>query len=256
MVRPYPLVARAVAVVTMILVGAACGGGSGAAGGSASEPAWSRLDSMDTAAFEAAWARLSGRSYERYVRYEQFDDRDRRTARREIVVRSRMGESPSVVVRGDSSGAFSYGAFDPVVSGKTAVPASVDMAPYVFPDEAPYLSPRNRDKYAIEVLPDTVLDGTTVHRIDIRAVAGDGDEEPIRHARFFVSADRERLVAAMLERIDPALLFTEQSRVYVQMQPDGQDLVPYLARYETWIRARVGRDRRFRLVSAWYDVGA
>jgi hypothetical protein len=245
--RPVLLVALPLALVV-----AACGTEAGRAPAPGDAGLWAEVEGLDTQAFREAWRHVQARDHGRTTRVEQLDETGRPVAFREWVVRFTAADSQDVVVRTDSSGGFRFGMLDAFAADGAGAPRPVDLAPYVLPDDAPYLSARNREKYQVARLPDSTAFGRPLQRIQVRALPGPGDAEPVRRVLYVLVGEGREILAVQTEREDAALLFTERSRAYAGMRPDEAGvLLPSVSWYETWIRPRFGKDRRFRITTTW-----
>lgn len=240
------------AALALVLAAAACGTEAGRAPAPGEAGLWAEVQGLDTQAFREAWRRIQARDHGRTTRVEQLDETGRPVAFREWVVRFTAADSHEVVVSADSSGAFRFGMLDAFAPDGAGAPEAVDLAPYVLPDDAPYLSARNREKYAVARLPDSAAFGRPLQRIQVRAVPGPGDAESVRRVLYVLVGEGREVLAVQTEREDAALLFTERSRAYAGMRPDETGgLLPSVSWYETWIRPRFGTDRRFRITTTW-----
>jgi hypothetical protein len=252
MVHSGPTRSVLLVALALVLASAACGTEAGRAPVPGEAGLWAEVEGLDTQAFREAWRRVHARDHGRTTRVEQLDGAGRPVAFREWVVRFTAADSQDVLVRTDSSGAFRFGMLDAFAPEGAGAPEAVDLAPYVLPDDAPYLSARNREKYEVARLPDSTAFGRPLQRIQVRALPGPGDAEPVRRVLYVLVGEGREVLAVQTEREDAALLFTERSRAYAGMRPDEAGvLLPSVSWYETWIRPRFGTDRRFRITTIW-----
>lgn len=236
----------------LVLGSAACGTGAERTPVVPAAGPWETIDSLDTRAFREAWSRPATLDHERTIRVEELDASDEVLAFREITVRFLAADSVTIAVRADSSGAFGFGMFDGLARGRSGTPDPPDPSPYVMPEDASFMSARNREKYAIRIGSDsTASDGADRH-IEVEALSGPGDGEIVRRVRYATRGADDLLLSVDLEREDAALLFTDRSRASASTRWDGSGgLLPMRSVYETWIIPRFGRDRRFRITTTW-----
>ncbi|WP_457653705.1 hypothetical protein [Rhodocaloribacter sp.] len=216
----------------------------------------SALRAVDRTAFDHSFEALQRYSFTRHRRTEQFDGDDRVIAFTERVVRfKKEGDGHrAVLVQADSGGAFDYGFFNRFVPENVKDVAPVDLAPYLLPEDPPYLLARNRDAFDFRFLPDTLLWDVTARAIEVRARPGTGDEQSLRHVRLYVDRNTGLLIALAIERTDRALLFREESRYFVHLRPTPRgDMVPHTTRYRTRIRTPFHASRQFRTTATYYE---
>lgn len=210
------------------------------------------MDSLDTRAFREAWHRPATLDHERTVRIEELGESEDIVAYREITVRFTAGDSVTTTVRTDSAGAFDFGLFEGLTGGESGAPVSFDPVPYVLPDDASFMSARNREKYGIRIGPDSTSLAGAVDRIEVEALPGPGDGESVRRVDYLTRGTGGMLLAVDLERRDVALLFSERSRASASTAWDGTGgLLPVRSAYETWIIPRFGRNHRYRITTTW-----
>lgn len=196
------------------------------------------LDSLQQTAIRASFDRLAGYAFTQHLRIERRAPDGSVTGFREQVRRFPPPDSAQrpLSLRVDSSGAFDgdwLGNLLPA-SGDTLI----NRAQYVLPDEAAYLAPRTREAFRYRLRPDTSLGGRTVRVVEVHAQPGDpGADRAIRHARLFVEPGTYELVGLYLVRADASLLFREDSRaaVYLQPAPDGS-WVPAMTQLEARLK--------------------
>lgn len=214
------------------------------------------LDAVDRTAFDHAFETLQRYSFTRHLRTEQLGNDDRVMAFTERVVRFvREGDGHrAVLVEADSGGTFDYGFFNRFVPENAKDVAPVDLAPYLLPEDPPYLMPRHRDAFEYRFLPDTLLWDVTARVIEVRARPETSDEQSFRRVRLYVDRNTGSLIALTVDRTDRALLFREESRYFVHIRPtQWGDWVPHTTRYLTRIRTPFHAMRQFRTTATYYE---
>lgn len=182
------------------------------------------LDSLQQTVIRASFDRLADYAFTQRLRVEQRAPDGDMAAFREQVRRFSPPDSAQrpIQVRADSSGGFDGGWLGNLLP--TTSDTLINRAQYVLPDDAAYLAPRTREAFRYRLRPDTTLGGRTVRVMEIRAQPGEtGADRAIRHARLFVEPGTYELVGLYLVRADASLLFREDSRsaVYLQPSPNG-----------------------------------
>jgi hypothetical protein len=196
------------------------------------------LDSLQQTVIRASFDRLAEYAFTQRLRIERRAPDGSVTGFREQVRRFSPPDSAQrpISLRVDSSGGFDgdwLGNLLPA-SGDTLI----NRAQYVLPDDAAYLAPRTREAFRYRLRPDTSLGDRTVRVVEIHAQPGEaGADRAIRHARLFVEPDTYELVGLYLVRADVSLLFREDSRaaVYLQPAPDGS-WVPSMTQLEARLK--------------------
>ncbi len=214
------------------------------------------LHAVDRSAFDHAFETLNRYSFTRHLRTEQLGDDERVIAFTERVVRFEREHDGhrAILVDADSGGSFDYGFFRRFVSNDTKDIVPVDLAPYLLPEDPPYLLPRNRDAFAYRFLPDTLLWDVTARVIEVRAQPGSGDEQSLRRVRLYVDRTTGSLIALDVDRTDRALLFREESRYFVHIRPtQWEEWVPHTTRYRTRIRTPFQKSRQFRTTATYFE---
>lgn len=183
------------------------------------------LDSLQQNVMQTSFGRLSDYAFTQRLRTEYRAPDGTPTAYRDLVRRFPPPDSLQrpIVLRADSSGSFDGGWLSRLLP--TEVDTLVDRAQYVLPDDPAYLAPRTREAFQYRLRPDTSFGDRPVRVVEIHAQPGEaGADRAIRHARLFVEPDTYELVGLQLVRADASLLFREDSRthVYLQPAPDGE----------------------------------
>lgn len=240
----------AVCGVLVVLLATGCGhaperGGSSSFAPQASigEPteverdsAISVLSSMQRSAFDSAFVALKNRSFTREVRTTQIDASGSIVARRTQRIRyDGNGSAGRIVSASDSGQAFQSGPFDALAPSPdpTALPAN--LASNALADNPAYLSSRTRAAFRYR-LDDGAYRGTPVWIVTVQArESGQGPEQSIRYTQLTITRDARQLVAAQTIRAERALLFREDSRFDVRLQPVRGTWLPT----ETRFRARI-----------------
>ncbi len=182
------------------------------------------LDTLRTDALQEAFGGLAAHPHLRHLRTEQHAPDGRVLAYRVYTVRHHLDAAPTVT-RLDSAGAFDFGLFGRFARRTDPATPPVNPVPLILPEDPPYRSPRNQDQFRYRLLPDTVLFGRPVRRVDITALPG--SDQTLRRARLAMDAATGQLVGLHLERTSPSVLFREQSRFDLRIRPDaGGQWVP------------------------------
>ncbi|QXD14941.1 hypothetical protein GQ464_016215 [Rhodocaloribacter litoris] len=209
------------------------------------------LSTLRRDAFSGAFAALSAYRYTRYSRTEQLDAGGRRIAFAEQVVRH-AGPAPEHI-RVDSGGTFDFGFFRRFVSPARPTESPRDLSPYLLAEEPAFLSPRNRDAFSYRLQPDTLIWDRPAQVVEVRARPVAGEEQRVRMARLYLDRATGELIALAVARLDPALLFREESRYFAALRPVGDSTwVPHLVRFHTRLHLPLLPPRQFRIVSAYY----
>mgnify|MGYP006280850261 CR=1 FL=1 len=214
-----------------------------------------RLEAMQQDTLRTAFSRLADFSFTRYVRTAQFAPDGRRTAFAERVDRYvRTDGLQRRTLRRDSTGTFSFDAFDQFAPTPTdSLPRNLPS--YLISDEPAYIAPRTREAYRYRTYADTLMPGTPVHVVEVRAQPDErGHEVGIRHARLYIDPASQQLVGLYLVRAERAALFREDSRFFVSLRPgpDGGWL-PFVTRFHARVDVPMRDPQEFRTVSTFYD---
>jgi hypothetical protein len=209
------------------------------------------LDSLRRSPLREAFGQLAAHEYTRFVRTEQFDADGRRVAIAERVTRHAPSNATSIL-QSTIDGTFDNGAFGRLADRETSY---VAMLPdLVVRELPPYLSPRKREAYRYTLMPDTVLWGIPARVVEVRAGM---PEESVRRARLYVDTGEGHLIAYAVERDERALLYREQSRLFISIRP-GPDggWVPFTTRFDVRLRIPFHATQRLQTVAAYYNYGA
>jgi hypothetical protein len=211
------------------------------------------LTSMQRAVFDSAFVRLADRSYTRRLRTEQIDPATgTTTARREQTVRRDEGTgAATVVATADSGAAFKSGPLDTFVPASDPTEVPQNLAESAFPDDPAYLSERTRESFRYRLRPATV-DGRSAWTIRIQARPEQGADQSIRYAELIVLRDSRELVAASTIRSENVLLFREESRMAIRLQPESDGTwLPAETRFHARIDIPFREPLEFRTVSTY-----
>ncbi|MDX1548513.1 MAG: hypothetical protein R3247_16060 [Rhodothermales bacterium] len=213
------------------------------------------LGRIDDRAFREAFSRLDAVPHTRHIRTTQLDASGRRLAGLERVVRHEDGAHR--LLHADTLGAFAFGYLGSFVDADPGTPApAADWLDALLPEDPAYLAPRNRDAFVYRFRPDTVVAGMPVQAVEIRARAGEGDDQPIRRARLYLDEDAGRLVAFSLHRSNRAFFARETTAVFAAVRPgDGGSWRPHVTRVRTRIDGPFRAPHRFQTASAFYAFG-
>lgn len=216
------------------------------------------LDAMERTAFDTAVTHLQGHAFSRYVRTEQVNDAGYITGYRERVLAYQWsGDDPSFrLVRSDSAGAFDMGALSRFADVSELGQLPTDLSRLVLPEEPAFLAPRTREAFAYRLRPDTLLGTTPVQIVEVQArPTSEGDDQGIRYARLYLSADTNQLIAIKLVRAERTALFSEDSLFFVRLQENGEGTwVPHTTRFWAIVNIPFRGPLQFRTVSSYYDI--
>ncbi len=179
------------------------------------------LGSMQRAAFDSAFVRLPAYAFRRTTRTEQIDPASGAvTSRRERTVRYEAGEPQgAVVAASDSGAAFDEGMLDELVPGTDATARPENLATSAFPDDPAYRSKRTQEAFRYRARRSTYA-GRPAWTVTVQARRdGQGRDQSVRHAELTLLRDTRTLVRASTIRSENVLLFREESRLEVALQP-------------------------------------
>lgn len=256
----------AVCSVLVVLLVAGCDHATGRGGASPFAPqtsigepteverdsAISVLSSMQRSAFDSAFVALKSQSFTREVRTAQIDASGSTVARRTQRIRYDSDASAGrIVSESDSGRSFQSGPFDSLApaSDPTALPAN--LASNALAENPAYLSPRTRSAFRYR-LDDGAYRGTPVWIVTVQArESGQGPEQSIRYTQLTITRDDRQLVAAQTIRAERALLFSEDSRFDVRLQPVSGTWLPDETRFRARVHAPFRDPLEFRSVSTF-----
>lgn len=212
------------------------------------------LDSLQHTVMRAAFDRLGGYAFTHRVRVMEYAPDGTVTNHRTQVRRFPPPDSARrpMVLRVDSAGTFDSGWLSSLTP--RAPDSIVDRAQFVVPEEPAYLEPRTREAFRYRLRPDTALGGRTVRVVELHAQPGDlGADRVIRHARLLIDPATYELVGLYLVRADASVLFREDSRasVYLQPAPDS-GWVPGTTQLEARLKVPFRAPRSFRLHASFH----
>lgn len=236
--------------VVLAMLAAGCGGDAPPPPPSASSEAGALIDALDPAAFRAAFAPDRLAAFTRTTRTAEWDA-DGEAAVFEQV--SRVEDGVERILSADTTGRFSDALFGGVAPDARA--GRRNAAEDVLPEDAAFLSPRNRDAYQRTLRADTVLAGRPTRVVVIEAVPGEGDGQAVRSATLYIDEATGRMVALHTRRATETLLFDERGTAYLETRiaPDGRH-EPYRAHFDTEIDAPLRPARRFTSRTTFTDV--
>ncbi len=151
----------------------------------------------------------------------------------------------TTVISSDSSGTFDYGGFADATPWDAG--SGVNPVPLTLPEEPAWLDPRGREAFRFGMAPDSLLGDRPVRVLTVEARPGEGDDQPLRHARLYLDAETNELVGFRLHRAMNAVLFGEASVALVLLHPGPDGWRPHRTRFETALDAPLVTQRRFRL---------
>lgn len=212
--------------------------------------------SVDTAPLREAFGRLPEYAFTRYYRTEQRNEEGFLVAYRERTVRHSgfPGSRRFELVEQDSSGTFDFGFFEQFVSANVESQDPRDLAPFLWPEDPPYLQPRYYEDYLYRIQPDTLLGDLAARVFEVRARPKEGDGKNIRRVQLYVDRGTNTLVGVRLERIDLAMFFREESRYFVHMQPVEGTWLPRNTRFESRIVMPFRPAQLFRTVATFGEM--
>ncbi len=212
------------------------------------------LEAMQRDTLQMAFSRLADFSFTRYVHTAQFGPDGRRTGAVERVDRyERANGLNRRLLRRDSIGAFSFDAFDRFAPTPTdSLPRN--LSANLLPDEPAFLAPRTREAYRYRTYADTLMPGTPVEVVEVRAQPDErGHEVGIRHARLYLDPSSQQLVGLYLVRAERAALFREDSRFFVSLRPGPRGgWLPFVTRFHAQVSVPLRDPQAFRTVSTYY----
>ncbi|PEN06280.1 hypothetical protein CRI93_10690 [Longimonas halophila] len=192
----------------------------------------SRLDSLDLALMDSAFAALPRVPLTRTTRTDAFTPADslrgqlyqtwhhRPKAEPELLEETQTGTLPDRDLWG-------------LVPRANAASLPENIVRDAYPDEPPFLEARNQPAYRYGMRRDTLAPGIPVDRIEVVARdTGDGRRMAIPYARVDVLPGTRSAVSTYVVRADRALLYDEDSLFYIALQPgpNGQWL-PHIMRF-------------------------
>lgn len=195
------------------------------------------LDSLQQTTITAAFDRLGEYAFTHRLQTAQRAANGAVVARATLVRRFPPPDSAQrpLYVHSDTTGTFDGG----WLRGLTPAAADtlINRAQHVLSDEPAYLETRTQEAFRYRLQPDTTFDGRTVRVVEVHAEPGElGADQVVRHARLFVEPATNQLVGLTLTRANEGLLFQEDSRARVRLQPaPDSGWVPA----ETQIQARL-----------------
>jgi hypothetical protein len=191
-----------------------------------------RLDSLDLALMDSAFAALPRVPITRTTRTDAFTPTDslrgqlyqtwmhRPEAEPELLEETQTGTLPNRDLWGLAPRADAASLPDNVVRD-------------AYPEEPPFLEARNQPAYRYGMRRDTLAPGIPVDRMEVVARnTEDGRRMAIPYARIDVLPGTRSAVSTYVVRADRALLYNEDSLFYIALQqdPDGQWL-PHIMRF-------------------------
>lgn len=200
------------------------------------------LRDADPAMLEDAFDRLGERTYVVERTTEQLDEDGDPVASHSVTVR--VTPRGAEVVEADSSGAFDFGGFERFADRRRR--GGTNTAPPVLPTDPPYLDPQGREAFTFEAEGDTLLGDRRVRVVRVRALPGEGDDQPLRAARLYLDA-AGAIVGAHVERRQASALFGETSTRTLFLRPSPDGWLPDRLTVASEIRAPLTAPRRFRL---------
>ncbi|WP_410337942.1 hypothetical protein [Longimonas sp.] len=196
------------------------------------DPVVSRLDSLDFALMDSAFAALPRVPLVRTTRTDAFTPSDSLRGQLRQTWQHRPGAEPELLDETQTGTLPDRDLWGLVPRADAeALPGNVVRDAY--PDEPPFLEARNQPAYRYGMRRDTLAPGIPVDRIEVVARdTGDGRRMAIPYARVDVLPGTRSAVSTYVVRADRALLYDEDSLFYISLQPgrDGQWL-PHIMRF-------------------------
>lgn len=213
------------------------------------------LRQADPSAFRSVFTRIPDYAYTRHLRTVQLNDQDILVASLAQTIRYEPQEDApmATVEHTDSTGGFDYGIFKRFADATVTTDHPGDIASYVFPEDPSYLSSRNLDHFSYQFLPDTLLWNHSIRVLEIRALPGEGADQAVRHARFYIDRTTETLVGVSQERVDQSVLFGEASQFVVRLRPlPTGEWGLHTTQYDAQIKTFFHDPTHFRVNSTYY----
>ena len=124
-------------------------------------------------------------------------------------------------------------------------PRLQDPLAAALPEDPPYADPASRDQYRRAVVGDTVVGGRRLALVE--AVLTDPDaEQGVRRVRAAVDPASGQPIVVTVHRALSSAVFDEQSRVSVELMPDGDGWLPRRVETDTRTDVPLSPGRRVR----------
>ena len=199
------------------------------------------LDQADRTALDTTFQKLEAYAFERTARTEQYGPADTVTAFAQHTTRHVGPDASPEVLRADSAGRFEASFLDRFFATDETDLLPDQLIDYAVPDEPAYRSERERESFRYRLRVDTLATGHPVEVVDVVAQPGElGADQSIRYARIGIDPDTQEIVSYYIVHSHDALLFDEDSRFFIALQPVGEAWLPHYTRF----RARVGAPLR------------
>ena len=218
------------------------------------DSALTQLSNLNRHAIDRAFAHLPQLQYLHTQQFEQFDVQGDPMAYRRTSVQyrgsltARTAEQTQVDTRGNFSTSF-WGKQTDLLREDTT-----SLARLILPLEPAYLSPRGQETYHYQILSDSVLDGLEVHRIEVKARPGLGDQQPLRRVLLYFETTSDEVIGIHVERVQSSMLYDERSSFYLQLQAGPvANWLPHHVRLETRTQALFFDPLHYRRVSTYSD---
>jgi len=208
------------------------------------------LDTLSTDAFTEAFRALDTVAHRRYVRTEQWAPGPEITRRSTALYAHTPPGERTLLRVVDSLGTFDADRMPGFLRGGDRPLEALPS--FVLPEDPAYLEPRYAEAFTYTMHPDTTWFGHPLRVIEVAARSDVGDDQAIRHARFYVHAESGELIKLFLQRQDRGLLFGEHTTVDVSIRPHGAGWVPALLRAHTNVGTLLRPNQVFRTVIALY----
>jgi hypothetical protein len=215
------------------------------------------LESMDQEVMQQAFSDLSRIAFTTDTRTEQLDASGQVIATMRQTARH-IGQDTTQVLDTQATGSFDFGWLDRFMSEDINTPSFASLPTYTLPEDPPYLSPRNREAFLYSFLPDTVIAGTPVRVMEVRALTEAGEDQTIRHARFFITPEDNTLLQLSLSHLEKGLLFREESRFELALRPalDSTNWLPAYIRSDVKLNVPLRPTERFLSATTFSDFAA
>lgn len=251
---PYRMISRAVTlthpllVLTLVVVLVGCGA-RGAYDDTPSErEAVEAVLAIRWDTMTAAFADMTSGAYQENRLLDVWRPGDERAYLRSALVH----EAGHVVRRTvlDSSGAFRSSWTERLVAPSSGMSIPFD---HWLDNEPTYVSPRRRDEYRFETLPDTTLGGVAVrrHRVTARAA----DEGGLQAATFLIAGPDNQVVGLDETREEHAPFFNQASRLQVLLRESDSTWRPDAVVLDVTVDAPARDPQRYR-VSRRFAAGS
>ncbi len=214
------------------------------------------LTGADRGALDAAFGKLSGFEYERRAVVRQLDETGELMAERVWSDRFEgTGASRRrLVVSADSMGRFADGFFGRFSDRAVPEESDSELAPFILPTDAPYLTGRGREAYRFRFLADSVAHDLRFRRVLIEVDPNEPGRHQLRRIQITLDPTAEYIVGASVLFDHHSLLYRERSRFDFRLQPADTVWLPDRLDMESRIGSGAFDERHFRVHLVWSNL--